>query len=65
MQREEVNERRKLSELQAKLDGMKIKDVALKVNKSTKQATTSKSKSKLKQHHHQVKMKVMVHNMKK
>jgi hypothetical protein len=45
MQREEVNERRKLSELQAKLDGMKIKDVALKVNKSTKQATTSKSKS--------------------
>jgi hypothetical protein len=34
MQREEANERRKLGELQAQLDGMKIKDVALKANKS-------------------------------
>ena len=33
MQREEANERKKLGELQAKLDGMKIKDVALKANK--------------------------------
>ena len=45
MQREEALERRKLGELQAKLDGMKIKDVALKANKSTKQPSTSKSKS--------------------
>jgi transposase len=44
MQREEALERRKLGELQAKLDGMKNKDVALKANKSTKQASTSKSK---------------------
>jgi uncharacterized protein (DUF2252 family) len=37
MQREEANERRKLGELQAKLDGIKItKDVALKANKSSK-----------------------------
>ncbi|XP_066358250.1 uncharacterized protein [Miscanthus floridulus] len=45
MQREEALERRKLGELQARLDGMKIKDVALKANKSTKQASTSKPKS--------------------
>ena len=32
MQREEALERRKLGELQAQLDGMKIKDVALKAN---------------------------------
>ena len=36
MQREEANERKKLGELQAKLDGMKIKDVALRANKSSK-----------------------------
>jgi len=45
MQREEALERKKLGELQARLDGMKIKDVALKANKSTKQPSTSKSKS--------------------
>ncbi|XP_066320414.1 uncharacterized protein [Miscanthus floridulus] len=44
MQREEANERKKLGELQAKLDGMKIKDVALKANKLSKQSSTSKSK---------------------
>ena len=44
IQREEANERKKLGELQAKLDGMKIKDVALKANKSSKQGSTSKSK---------------------
>jgi hypothetical protein len=44
MQREEANERKKLGELQAKLDGIKIKDVALKANKSNKQGSTSKSK---------------------
>jgi len=30
--------------LQAKLDGIKIKDVALKANKSSKHGSTSKSK---------------------
>ena len=45
MKREEELKRRKLSGLQAQLDGMKIKDVALKANKSTKQPSTSKSKS--------------------
>jgi hypothetical protein len=44
MQREEANERKELGELQAKLDGIKIKDVALKANKSSKQGSTSKSK---------------------
>jgi hypothetical protein len=44
MQREEANERRKLGELQAKLDGMKIKDVALKANKSSKQGTSNEAK---------------------
>jgi hypothetical protein len=44
MQREEANERKKLGELQAKLDGMKIKDVALKANKSSKQGTSTKAK---------------------
>jgi hypothetical protein len=44
MQREEANERRKLGELQAKLDGMKIKDIALKANKSSKQSTSNKTK---------------------
>ena len=44
MQREEVNERKKLGELQAKLDGMKIKDGALKANKSSKQGSTNKPK---------------------
>jgi hypothetical protein len=44
MQREEANERKKLGELQAKLDGIKIKDVALTANKSSKQGSTSKSK---------------------
>jgi hypothetical protein len=37
MQKEEANKRNKLGELQEKLDGMKIKDVALKANKSSKQ----------------------------
>jgi hypothetical protein len=36
LQREEALERRNLGELQARLEGMKIKDVALKANKSTK-----------------------------
>ena len=36
MQREEANERKKLGELQANLEGIKIKDVALKANKSSK-----------------------------
>jgi hypothetical protein len=46
MQREEANKRRKLGELQAKLDGVKItKDVALKANKSSKQGSTSKTKT--------------------
>jgi hypothetical protein len=45
MQREEANKRKKLGELQAKLEGIKInKDVALKANKSSKQGSTSKSK---------------------
>jgi hypothetical protein len=44
MQREEANERRKLGELQAKLDGMKIKDTTLKANKSSKQSTSNKTK---------------------
>jgi hypothetical protein len=44
IQREEANERKKLGELQTKLDGIKIKDVALKANKSNKQCSTSKSK---------------------
>jgi hypothetical protein len=45
MQREEVNERKKLGELQAKLEGIKInKDISLKANKSSKQGSTSKSK---------------------
>ena len=42
MQREEANERKRLGELQAKLDGIKIKDVALKANKSSKHGSTSK-----------------------
>ena len=46
MQREETNKRKKLGELQAKLEGIKInKDVALKANKSSKQGSTSKSKT--------------------
>jgi hypothetical protein len=46
MQREKANERRKLGELQAKLDGIKItKDVALNANKSNKQGSTSKIKN--------------------
>jgi hypothetical protein len=44
MQREEANERRRLGELQAKLDGMKIKDVALKANKPSKPSTSNKNK---------------------
>ena len=44
MQREEANERKRLGELQAKLDGIKIKGVALKANKSSKHGSTSKSK---------------------
>jgi hypothetical protein len=45
MQREEANERKKLGELQAKLDDMKIKDVALKANKSSKQALLASPRS--------------------
>jgi hypothetical protein len=44
-QRDEALERRKLGELQAKLDGMKIKDIPLKANKLTKQPTSNKVKS--------------------
>ena len=44
MQREEANERRRLGELQAKLEGMKIKEVALKANKSSNQGTSNKAK---------------------
>jgi hypothetical protein len=44
MQRGEANERKRLGELQAKVDGIKIKDVALKANKSSKQGSKSKSK---------------------
>ena len=44
MQREETDERKKLGELQAKLEGIKINDVALKTNKSSKQGSTSMSK---------------------
>jgi hypothetical protein len=44
MQREEANERKKLGELQVKLDGIKIKNVALKANKTSKQGSPSKSK---------------------
>jgi hypothetical protein len=44
MQREEANKRKKLGELQAKLEGIMIKDVALKDNESSKQGSTSKSK---------------------
>jgi hypothetical protein len=44
MQREEANERRRLGELQAKLDGMKIKDVALKDNKPNKPSISIKIK---------------------
>ena len=44
MQREEANERKKLGDLQAKLEGIKINDIALKANKSIKQGSTSKSK---------------------
>ena len=49
MQREEANERKKLGELQAKLEGIKIKDVALKANKSSKVAlqTSPRSTNKL------------------
>jgi hypothetical protein len=44
MQREEANERRRFGELQAKLDGMKIKDVALKANKPSKPSISNKNK---------------------
>jgi hypothetical protein len=44
MQREEANERKKLGELQANLDGMKIKDVALKANKTSKRSFSNKEK---------------------
>jgi len=45
MQREEENERRKLGELQAKLEGMKVKDLALKAKKSNQQSSCSKPKN--------------------
>jgi hypothetical protein len=44
MQIKEANERRRLGELQAKFDGMKIKDVALKANKPSKPSTSNKNK---------------------
>ena len=44
MQREETNKRRRLCELQAKLEGMKIKEVALKANKSSNQGISNKVK---------------------
>ena len=44
MQREEANDRKKLGELQAKLEDIKIKDVALKANNLSKQGSTSKFK---------------------
>ena len=55
MQREEANERKRLGELQSKLDGLKIKEVALKASKphkhssscnhnGSKQASTSQPK---------------------
>src|SRR5579859_29199 len=44
MKREEANERRKLGELQAKLEGIKIKDVALKANKTSKPSSSNKNK---------------------
>ena len=45
MQIEEANKRKKLGELQAKLEGIKINmGVALKANKSSKQGSTNKSK---------------------
>jgi hypothetical protein len=43
MQREEALERREIGELQAKLDGMKIKDIALKANKTTNNSNESDS----------------------
>jgi hypothetical protein len=50
MQREKANERKKLCELQAKLDSMKIKDIALKANKSSKALQANpRSTSKLQQ----------------
>ena len=46
MQIEEANKRKKLGELQAKLEGIKINmGVALKANKSSKQGSNSKSKT--------------------
>ena len=45
IQRKEANERKKLGELQAKLEGIKIKDVALKANKSSKRGSTSSPRS--------------------
>jgi hypothetical protein len=43
IQRIEAIERRKLGEMQAKLDGMKIKDAVLKANKISKQSSSSKA----------------------
>jgi hypothetical protein len=43
MQQEEAFERRKIGELQAKLDGMKIKDIALKANKETRNSHGNKA----------------------
>lgn len=42
MQREEALERRKIGELQAKLEGMKIKDIALKANMVSKNSYGNK-----------------------
>jgi hypothetical protein len=43
IQRVEAIERRKLGELQAKIDGMKVKDVVLKANKISKQSSSNKA----------------------
>ena len=45
MQREEVNERKKLGELQAKLEGIKIKDVALKAKNQASKALQASTRS--------------------
>jgi len=45
MQREEANERRKLSELQAKLDGMKIKELLSKPTNQTRKGLQARSRT--------------------
>jgi len=52
MQREEANERKRLGELQSKLDGLKIKEVALKASKPHKHSSSCNHKGRNK--HQQV-----------